>query len=165
MLPRPMARRLSLIPLAAAAAMLAGCGSEGIQLAENDPYHAAAVLFQQRCAACHTFEVAGAEGSAFKANSRERKDGPNFNVRAEDYESVIYAIRNGGFSSGPMPQNLVVGREAELVACFVASFSGRRGTEQEGAEAAGQTQQPPAADPTSGQSGDTALPDIDENCP
>ncbi len=34
----------------------------------------------------------------------------------ETKEQVLYAIRNGGFSSGPMPQNIVVGKEAEQVA-------------------------------------------------
>ncbi len=58
------------------------------------------------------------------ANSRERKDGPNFNTRKEDYQSVLYALRNGGFSSGPMPQNIVVGEEAQLLACCVAKYSG-----------------------------------------
>jgi hypothetical protein len=37
---------------------------------------------------------------------------------------VLYAIRNGGFSSGPMPQDIVVGEEAEKVADFVAKYSG-----------------------------------------
>ena len=42
------------------------------------------------------------------------------------YEQVLYAIRNGGFSSGPMPQNIVVGEEAEAVARFVAENSGKQ---------------------------------------
>ena len=36
---------------------------------------------------------------------------------------ALYAIRNGGFSSGPMPQNIVVGEEAEAVAEFLAKYS------------------------------------------
>ena len=47
------------------------------------------------------------------SSGQERKDGPNFNQRKEQYEDVLYAIQNGGFSSGPMPQNIVVGDEAE----------------------------------------------------
>lgn len=162
-----MHRRASSIVVLVAATLLAGCGEQGIQLAEDHPYYGAAVLFQQRCAACHTLQVAGGEGSAVKANSRERKDGPNFNVRGEDYESVIYAIRNGGFSSGPMPQNIVVGRDAELVACFVAKYSGRRFEEfggQGGAEEA-ERGDPDTGTPATGQSGKTGLPDLDENCP
>ena len=38
---------------------------------------------------------------------------------------MLYAIENGGFSSGPMPQDIVVGEEAEKVADFVAKYSGR----------------------------------------
>jgi hypothetical protein len=60
------------------------------------------------------------------ANKREYKDGPNFDERKEDYDSVLYAIRNGGFSSGPMPQNIVVGKEAEEVARFVEKYSGSK---------------------------------------
>ena len=68
--------------------------------------------------------VDGAEGSATKVSSRERKDGPNFDDRKEDVDSVLYAIRNGGFSSSYMPQNLVTGEEAQKVAEFVAKYSG-----------------------------------------
>ena len=114
-----------MLTLAAVPALfVTACGEKGIQLAENDPYHPAAVLFQQRCSGCHTLDVAGTEGSAIKANSRERKDGPNFNQRKEDYASVMYALVNGGFASGPMPQNIVVGDDAKMVACFVAKYSG-----------------------------------------
>jgi mono/diheme cytochrome c family protein len=108
-----------------AAAFLGGCGETGIDLAKDDPLYAGAQIFNQRCAGCHTFDDAGGEGSAQRANSREYKDGPNFNQRKEKYEDVLYAIRNGGFSSGPMPQNIAVGRQAELVACFVAEYSGQ----------------------------------------
>src|SRR5687768_9726733 len=111
--------------LAVAALALAACGSEGIQLADNDPNYAGAALFKQNCAACHSLSYAGAEGSATDVGSRERKDGPNFNERKEDVEDVLYAIRNGGFSSGPMPQNLVTGDDAQKVAEFVAEYSGR----------------------------------------
>ena len=110
--------------LAAFALTFAACGEKGIQLAKDDPNYEGAQLFDENCAGCHTLDVAGAEGSATKVHSRERKDGPNFNERKEDRESVLYAIRNGGFSSSPMPQNLVTGEEAEKVADFVAKYSG-----------------------------------------
>ena len=110
--------------LAAFALTFAACGEHGIQLAKDDPNYEGARLFDENCAGCHTLDVAGAEGSATKVHSRERKDGPNFNERKEDRESVLYAIRNGGFSSSPMPQNLVTGEEAEKVADFVAKYSG-----------------------------------------
>ena len=118
---------LRLLPLVALSALLGACsfGSQGIELAKDDPDYEGALLFQQRCAGCHTLDAAGGEGSATDANGREYKDGPNFNVRLEEKDQVLYAIRNGGYSSGPMPQNIVVGEEAEKVANFVAKYSGK----------------------------------------
>ncbi|HEX8101024.1 MAG TPA: cytochrome c [Solirubrobacteraceae bacterium] len=112
--------------LGALAFSLSGCGEHGIELAKNNPDRAGAEIFFQRCSGCHTLGAAGTEGSSSAgAHSREYKDGPNFDQRAEQYEQVLYAIRNGGFSSGPMPQNIVTGREAEQVARFVSKYSGR----------------------------------------
>ena len=128
MLPRRMARTSRLLAAAAvvaAALALGACGSEGIDVAENDPNYEGALLFQENCAGCHTLTVDGAQGSATDVGSRERKDGPNFDERHEEVEDVLYAIRNGGFSSGPMPQNIVTGEDAQKVAEFVAKYSGR----------------------------------------
>ena len=124
-MPRP--RRSRLLPLAAAVVALGagGCGSQGIELAESDPDHEGAVIFGLNCSGCHTLSYAGTQGSATEANGREYKDGPNFDQRAEEKDQVLYAIRNGGYSSGPMPQDIVVGEEAEKVADFVAKYSGR----------------------------------------
>ncbi len=83
-----------------------------------------AKIFQQSCSGCHTIEAAGTEGSATDPNGREYVDGPNFEARKEDVDQVLYAIRNGGFSSGPMPQDIVVGERAQKVAEFVAEYSG-----------------------------------------
>jgi mono/diheme cytochrome c family protein len=121
----PSPRRLLVAgALSAAALGLGACGEHGIQLARNNPDYQGAMLFHENCAACHTLSAAGTEGSATDVGSRERKDGPNFNDRKEDKASVLYAIRNGGFSSSPMPQNLVTGADAEKVADFVAKYSG-----------------------------------------
>ena len=68
--------------------------------------------------------IVGAEGGALKVGDRERVDGPNFNVRKEDREAILYAIRNGGFSGAIMPQDIVVGKEAEQVADFLAKYAG-----------------------------------------
>ena len=114
------------ILVAASAVAVTACGKEDIQLAKSDPNYTGAQLFQQHCGACHSLKAAGTEGSATQINSREYKDGPNFNVRKEEYPDVLYAIRNGGFSSGPMPQNIVTGRQAQLVACFLATNSGKQ---------------------------------------
>ncbi len=125
MLCRLMRRALLLLALPALAVVAAACGKDDIEIASSSPEYRSAEIFAQRCGACHTLDVIGSEGSADIVNKREYKDGPNFNERAETYEGVLYAIRNGGFSSGPMPQNIVVGKEAEDLARFVAKYSGR----------------------------------------
>ena len=91
-----------------------------------------AQLFAERCSGCHTLEAAAALGSkpARKVTGGERTNGPNFNVRPESREDVLYAIRNGGFSGAIMPANIVVGRDAEHVADFLARYAGR--TEEKG---------------------------------
>lgn len=104
-----------------AAIALSACGTEGISVPEDDPAHAGAVLFAERCSGCHTLAAAGAQGSA----DRElRVQGPNLDQREVNYEDALFAIRNGGFSGAIMPQNIVVGDEAESVARFVAEYSG-----------------------------------------
>ena len=120
-----MRRPLVLLALTALAAAAAACGSQGIDLAKSDPDYAGAEIFVQRCSGCHTLEKAGTDGSAVDANKREYKDGPNFDQRKESADQVLYAIRNGGYSSGPMPQNIVVGEEAEAVARFIEKYSGK----------------------------------------
>jgi hypothetical protein len=70
--------------------------------------------------------VVGAQGSATSIKDRVRTNGPNFNVRKENVRQVLYAIRNGGFSGAIMPQNIVVGPEAQEVAEFLAAYSGRQ---------------------------------------
>jgi mono/diheme cytochrome c family protein len=123
-------RRLFALPVIAAVLAIGACGSEGIQLAEDDPNYEGAVLFKENCAGCHSLSAAGTHGSATDVGSRERRDGPNFNERSEDVEDVLYAIRNGGFSSQPMPQNILTGEEAQKVAEFVAEYSGRGGSSE-----------------------------------
>jgi mono/diheme cytochrome c family protein len=112
---------LLLIAVAAVAAAT-GCGTQGIQVPSNDPTHAGAEIFAQRCSGCHTLTPAGTEGSA---NRSERVQGPNLDQRHETMADVIYAIRNGGFSGAIMPQNVVVGDDAEKVAAFVAKYAGQ----------------------------------------
>jgi mono/diheme cytochrome c family protein len=121
-------RRVVLAPVLAAAAVAVGaCGEQGIQLAEDDPNYAGAQIFNENCAGCHTLDAAGSQGSATEVSSRERRDGPNFNERRVSVEDALYAIRNGGFSSTLMPQNIVTGEEARQVAEFVARYSGGGG--------------------------------------
>ncbi|MFL5907804.1 MAG: c-type cytochrome [Solirubrobacterales bacterium] len=106
----------------AAAATVAGCGTQGVQVPDNDPTHEGAQIFAQRCSGCHTLTPAGTEGSA---NRSERQQGPNLDQRKETLNDVIYAIRNGGFSGAIMPQNVVVGADAQKVAAFVAKYAGQ----------------------------------------
>jgi cytochrome c551 len=120
--PMPRARRLLLLAAASAASIaLAGCGSAGINVSEKE--RPAAEIFVQHCSGCHTLQAAGTQGSATDVRTREYKDGPNFDQRHETVNCVLYAIRNGGFSGGPMPQNIVTGAEAQAVAEFVAENS------------------------------------------
>ena len=126
-----MRRRLLVPAVVALAAGLVACGPQGVELDEGDRGNAqiasGARIFDQRCQPCHTLDEAGSQGSAVVANAREYKDGPNFNERKVDYEDVLYAIRNGGFSGAIMPANIVVGKDAELVAAFVERYSGKKG--------------------------------------
>ncbi|HEY8465350.1 MAG TPA: c-type cytochrome [Solirubrobacterales bacterium] len=98
------------------------CGSEGVQLEPDDPNYEGAVLFAERCSGCHTLEAAGAKGSA---NRKLPHQGPILDERQESVEDVLYAIRNGGFAGALMPQNIVVGDEAQAVAEFVAEYAGQ----------------------------------------
>lgn len=125
-----MPRRLKslLLPLLALALALplAACGEQRIEIASSNPQHEGAELFLQRCAGCHTFDVAGTMGSSANVSTRERTDGPNFDTRPECVERVLYAIANGGFSGAIMPQNIVVGEQARAVADFVARYAGNK---------------------------------------
>ncbi len=125
MLSHPMTRfrrALLIATLFAATAGVSACGEEGINVASSTDSHAA-VIFKENCSGCHTLSAAGTEGSTTNIRPREYKDGPNFDQRHVSVNCALYAIRNGGFSSGPMPQNIVVGEEAEMLADFLAKYS------------------------------------------
>ena len=133
-MPGRMTRRplIALTALSIAAAGVIGCGQEKGDVKQPNAtittvsaeYQAGAKLFVERCSGCHSMGIVGSEGGALKVKDRERVDGPNFNVRKEDRDSVLYAIRNGGFSGAIMPQDIVVGKEAEQVADFLAKYAG-----------------------------------------
>jgi mono/diheme cytochrome c family protein len=112
--------------LLACAVALGACGSEEIQLAKSSPYYTGAVAFREHCSGCHTLGAAGAVGSATSIGNRLKTNGPNFNIRKENPEQVLYAIRNGGFSGAIMPENIVVGEEAQQIAAFLAAYSGHQ---------------------------------------
>ncbi|MCW3067706.1 MAG: hypothetical protein JWL67_331 [Solirubrobacterales bacterium] len=110
--------------LFACAAVLGACGSQGVKVAKTSPYYHGAVLFRDHCSGCHTLSVVGAQGSATSIANRVKTNGPNFNIRKENVEQALYAIRNGGFSGAIMPENILVGQNAQSVASFLAQYSG-----------------------------------------
>ena len=138
---RPSLKHVAALTLLAAS--LSACGSESIDIDSGDQANArvekGAQLFSDRCSGCHTLSEAGAQGSAVKVNDRERVDGPNFNVRPVDRDSVLYAIRNGGFSGAIMPENIVTGQDAQDVADFLAKYAGRNAPKNANASDAGNT--------------------------
>jgi hypothetical protein len=134
MMPGRMYRRplLVLAAVTIAAGSAIGCGQEKNDVKQPNAritgvpaqYEPGAKLFVERCSGCHNLGIVGAEGGALVVKNRERVDGPNFNVRKEDKNSILYAIRNGGFSGAIMPQDIVVGQEAQQVADFLAHYAG-----------------------------------------
>jgi mono/diheme cytochrome c family protein len=119
---------------AAVALLGTGCGSQEIAVPKRDPTYQGALLFNQRCSGCHTLDVAASQGSKPPEQQNaggERTNGPNFNLRKEDPQSVLFAIRNGGFSGAIMPANVVVGPDADKVAAFVAKYAGKGGVPPE----------------------------------
>jgi mono/diheme cytochrome c family protein len=119
----------------AAAALLAACGSKTIEVSKSQPrLYQGAVLFNMRCSGCHTLDAAATSGSKSKAEVKggERTDGPNFNVRHERKQDVLFAIRNGGFSGAVMPANIVVGQDAQKVAEFLAKYAGSSSSSSSG---------------------------------
>jgi mono/diheme cytochrome c family protein len=140
---RPRMRRpLRSIVLSLAAVGVAlgasACGTEQIAaVPRNDANytadHQAALLFDQRCAGCHTLSYAGTHGSGANPRTYEAINGPNFNVRCERPATrVLYAIENGGFSGAYMPPNILVGQQAREVAMFVSRYAGRQAPFQPG---------------------------------
>jgi mono/diheme cytochrome c family protein len=111
-----------------AAVLAAGCGQGKIEVPKSDATaHAGAELFYQRCSGCHSLDAANAYGSkpTNQKQGGERTNGPNFNIRKEAKDDVLFAIRNGGFSGSIMPANVVVGQDAPEVADFVSKYSGK----------------------------------------
>ena len=102
----------------------AGCGGKVDVEKKDEP---AAELFNARCSGCHTMKLANAYGSKPEGELEggERTNGPNFTVRHVDRDSALFAIRNGGFSGAIMPANIVVGRDADRLAAFLAKYSGK----------------------------------------
>ncbi len=121
---RRLATAAALVVTAGAAV---ACGSQGISSeisSQPKNIQHGAQLFSERCSGCHTLGVAGTQGTTNNVRQRERTDGPNFNTRHETMDNVLYAIRNGGFSGAIMPENIVVGQDANDVAAFLSKYAG-----------------------------------------
>lgn len=121
---RMRARRGVYALVAAALLGVSGCAQGEIDVDEAN--QRGAVLFNERCSGCHTFERANSYGSKPEGQlaGGEATNGPNFDVRKVSREDALFAIRNGGFSGGIMPANIVMGEEADRVAEFIARYSG-----------------------------------------
>jgi mono/diheme cytochrome c family protein len=133
---RMTTRKIASLALAGAVAVGAtACGSRNIELDKSDTQNAqvenGAHLFQERCSGCHTINAAGAQGSKPTNDNGggERTNGPNFNVRKENKDDILFAIRNGGFSGAIMPANVAVGSDAEDIAAFLSKYAGRGGSD------------------------------------
>jgi mono/diheme cytochrome c family protein len=119
---RPKVMILIAAVIAAALGISAcGYGEEGLAVKQDSPDYNGAVVFATHCSGCHTLSEAGTQGTG---NRGQRTQGPNLNQREESYEDVLFAIQNGGFSGAIMPQNIILGKEAEEVAKFVAKYAG-----------------------------------------
>jgi mono/diheme cytochrome c family protein len=132
--------RAAVFTCALGLAVWVGCGGE-ITVPEQSANHRGAELFYERCSGCHSLDAANSYGSKAPGalQGGERTNGPNFNVRKESREDVLYAIRNGGFSGAIMPANIVVGEDADAVADFLAKYSGQEsGTNDPTASGQGQ---------------------------
>ena len=110
-----------MVVLAALGLTACGFGQQSVSVPKDSPDHEGAELFATHCSGCHTLTAAGTQGTG---NRGQRTQGPSLNQRTETYEDALFAIQNGGFSGAIMPQNIVVGKEAEEVARFVAKYSG-----------------------------------------
>jgi mono/diheme cytochrome c family protein len=132
---RRMTTRKTASLVLAAALALGGtaCGTRNVNLDKQDQANTSiengAHLFSERCSGCHTINSAGARGSkpTKQRTGGERTNGPNFNVRKENKDDILYAIRNGGFSGAIIPANIVVGSDAEDVANYLSKYAGRSG--------------------------------------
>ncbi|MDX6704754.1 MAG: cytochrome [Solirubrobacteraceae bacterium] len=74
------------------------------------------VLFNQKCATCHTLNDANAVGRV----------GPNLDVLAPTEGLTLSAIREGrARGTGQMPAQLLDGQDAKDVAAYIAQVAGR----------------------------------------
>jgi mono/diheme cytochrome c family protein len=132
----PLRTRPATLACTAVVALVTGACARGeIEVPrESASLRQGAELFNERCSGCHTLDAANAYGSKppDQIQGGERTNGPNFNVRKVKKDDALFAIRNGGFSGAIMPANIVVGRDAEVVAEFLDRYSGKKSGQQGG---------------------------------
>jgi len=158
--------RFAVLAVTAASALILGaCGTESVEVDDADANASAgAEIFAANCSGCHTMTPAGTNGSG---NRALRAQGPNFDQRLIGYDEALYAIRNGGFSGAIMPQNIVVGEEAALVAEFIEKYSGTeaqdspRPSPEPGTESEGSAQDTVEAEGLEGPEGEESTADVD----
>ena len=145
-------RLFAIAGLVAAGSVASACGTQSITVPKSrGALYQGAVLFNQRCAGCHTLSYAATQGSAENVRTAQYNNGPNFNVRCErPVTRVLYAIENGGFSGAIMPQNVVVGKQAVDVAEFVATYAGRQAPKVPGSPPCSQKQVGSVPSPSGG---------------
>jgi mono/diheme cytochrome c family protein len=109
------------LALAAAAAIVAGCGGSGGDVANGE------AKFKNGCGGCHTLADAGTTATvgpnlddAFRAARKQRFEQSSF-------EGVVrYWIEKPEQRTEPiMPANIVTGKDADDVAAYVASVAGK----------------------------------------
>lgn len=130
-------RRLALtVPALAAAAVLAGCGSEGVVTPtpqtvvgslpkakqfpatpafaiKGDPAAGKSVFAKAACSGCHTLAAANATGTV----------GPNLDQLKPDYRAVTAQVTNGG-ASMPAFKGQLTTQEIANVSAFVVTSTG-----------------------------------------
>lgn len=120
-----MLRRRSIVVaiMSAALAVTAGCGGDdesdggggggggGEAAPQQQQAASGQELFQSTCGGCHTLADAQTNGQV----------GPNLDELMPDRAQVLTALRTG---PGAMPENLLVGEDAETVAMYVSSVAG-----------------------------------------
>lgn len=111
--------------------VLAGCGSGSVRVAEGEGSAARGkLLFQERCAQCHTLADAGAQGT-IGPNLDESYAHPieegfdESSIRDLVRAQIKYAVENPPTGEPGMPRNIVTGEDAASVARYVASVAGR----------------------------------------
>jgi len=111
--------------LLASALALGACGSQGIDRREDEPLPSRRGVVPRPLLGLATrCRWSARRGSASSIKNRVPTNGPNFNIRKENPEQVLYAIENGGFSGAIMPENIVVGDDAKSIASFLSHYSG-----------------------------------------